>query len=172
MHLNGCAPADLLRQYFSGKLAAFSQASQSASNTSGSDGDEEEPAEAMDIGSGPQPAASVMGQQWADHLPQVLTFLKQLGLQVSLLCIACPSVLPLVLDASMRHIRSSSACCFIVTLFAKGSLTGNGKTLHIAAAMHGGHALLCLWRSITCCTQNHSNTVWCSQWLCMLCLCH
>ena len=112
-HLNGCAPADLLRRYFSGKLAAFSQASQNANNTSGSDEDEEEQAEAMDIGSSPQPAVSVMGQQWAHHLPQVLTFLQQLGLQVSLLCIVCPSVLPLGLDASMHHIppsQSSSAC--------------------------------------------------------------
>lgn len=82
MRLTGCA-ADLLRQYFSGKLAAFSQASQNASAGSVSDEGAEEQAEAMDVGSSPQPAASVMGQKWADQLPQILGFLKQLGLQVS-----------------------------------------------------------------------------------------
>ena len=102
MHLNDCAHADLLRQYFSGKLAAFSQASQNGSNTSGSDEDTEEQAGAMDTSSVPQPAASVMGQQWADHLPHILTFLQQLGLQVNLLCTVCSSVLSLVLNISMR----------------------------------------------------------------------
>lgn len=80
-----CAPVAILRRYFGVKLAEFSQARQNTINSSGSDGDEGEQAEAMDIGSGPQPAASVMGQQWADQLPQVLTFLQQLGLQASLL---------------------------------------------------------------------------------------
>ena len=85
MRLMGWAPADVLRHYFGGKLSDFSRATQNASNSSGSDEVEEEQAEAMDIGSGPQPAASVMGQQWANQLPQILTFLQQLGLQVSLL---------------------------------------------------------------------------------------
>lgn len=80
-----CAPVAILRRYFGVKLSEFSQARQNSIDSSGSDGDEEEQAEAMDIGSGPQPAASVMGQQWADQLPQVLTFLQQLGLQVHLL---------------------------------------------------------------------------------------
>lgn len=71
----------LLTQYFGRKLSEFSQAMQNTANSSSSEGEEEEQAQAMDIGSSPQPAASVMGQQWADQLPQVLTFLQQLGLQ-------------------------------------------------------------------------------------------
>ena len=135
VQLNGCASADLLREYFSAKLAAFSQASQNASNTSGSDEDKEEQAEAMDIGSSPQPAACVMGQQWADGLPQVLTFLQQLGLQVGLLCAVCPSVLPLVHNTSMRYkppCCSNSASCFIVTLFAKETLLVRDTQLAVA----------------------------------------
>lgn len=118
LQLNSCTPADLLRQYFSGKLAAFSQASQNASNTSGSDEDEEEQAEAMDIGSSLQPAASVMGQQWADQLPQVLTFLQQLGLQVNLPCTPCPSVL-LSLGARCKralHISILKQLCLLWVL--------------------------------------------------------
>lgn len=74
---------------------------QNTANSSSSEGEEEEQAQAMDIGSSPQPAASVMGQQWADQLPQVLTFLQQLGLQVSLLhlfaCCCSASLLALLL---------------------------------------------------------------------------
>ena len=67
--------AGLLSHYFGSKLSQFSQATQKSSDS------EEEEVEAMDMS--PQPVAAVMGQQWADQLVHILTFLQQLGLQVS-----------------------------------------------------------------------------------------
>lgn len=72
--------ADMLSHYFGGKLAEFSQATTMSTGSHGSD--EEEEAEAMDVSRSPEPAACVMGQQWAHRTQQVLTFLQQLGLQV------------------------------------------------------------------------------------------
>lgn len=55
----------------------------------------------MDMGSSPQPAASVMGQQWADQLPKILFYLQQLGLQVSLHAPQPPPLLPSPLPSHM-----------------------------------------------------------------------
>ncbi len=73
--------AEMLSQYFGGKLAEFSKATNKAGSNHSSE-DEEEEAQPMDVSRSPQAAATVMGDQWAAHLQHILSFLHQLGLQV------------------------------------------------------------------------------------------
>lgn len=75
--------ADLLSQYFGAKLTEFSQANNKSGKSDSSDEGEDE-SDAMDVSRSPRPAVTVMGEAWVQRLRQILMYVQQLGLEVSL----------------------------------------------------------------------------------------
>lgn len=72
--------ADILASYFKGKLDALREAVDAHDNSGSEDGD----MEAMDTSNSPQSGVIVMGSTWVHNLQQVVGYMEQLGLVVSL----------------------------------------------------------------------------------------